>query len=172
MGAQEEPSRWRDYEGQAPNIDEDPSLPDRIRRLVDEEHYCVLCTQGQKQPYGSVIAHSFTDDLKWAVFATPIATRKYRLLSECDCVALVVDNRERFPEDMTKIEAITATGRASVIPRGEGFAKWADLLLTRHPYFDSFLAASSTALFRVEIVRYLHVVRFQEVRQWIPESAS
>ena len=87
-------------------------------------------------------------------------------------MALVVDNRERFPEDMTKIEAITATGRASVIPRGEGFANWADLLLARHPYFESFLAASSTVLFRVEIVRYLHVVRFQEVRQWIPESAS
>jgi hypothetical protein len=43
-----------------------------------------------------MIAFAFSDDLSWAVFSTPIATRKYHLLSECDCVCLAVDNRPHY----------------------------------------------------------------------------
>ena len=52
-----------------------------IRRLIDNQPYAVLCTQGQGQPYGSLVAYSMTSDLAWAVFATTKATRKFRLLS-------------------------------------------------------------------------------------------
>ncbi|MDO8834221.1 MAG: pyridoxamine 5'-phosphate oxidase family protein, partial [Vicinamibacterales bacterium] len=54
-----------------------------IRRLLDGQRYGVLCTQGQGQPYGSLVAYATTPDLDSAVFATQKATRKYRLLSEC-----------------------------------------------------------------------------------------
>jgi hypothetical protein len=42
------------------------------------------------------------------------------------------------------------------------------LLLTRHPYLRGFVEAPSTAIFRVQALRFLHVTRFQEVRQWVP----
>jgi hypothetical protein len=158
--------------------DEEPELPassdpgsqlaERIRRLVSEQLYGVLCTQGQGQPYGSLIAFAFSDDLSRAVFATPIATRKYHLLSECDRVSLVVDNRPRYPHDMMKVEALTATGRAIEVPRGPGFQEFESLLLGRHPQLKSFVKASSCALFRIDIVRFFHVGRFQEVGQWTP----
>ncbi len=148
----------------------EPPLPERIRALVDSELYGVLCTQGSQQPYGSLVAHAFAPDLSAAAFATPITTRKYELLTGCDRVSLVVDNRARFVHDMTRIEAITATGRAVRVDREEEFDRWAQRLLERHPYLDSFLAAPSTALFQIEIARFLHVVRFQEVRQWIPAT--
>jgi hypothetical protein len=32
--------------------------------------------------------------------------------------------------------------------------------------------ADTCALFRVDIVRFLHVVRFQEVSQWVPTALS
>ena len=41
-------------------------------------------------------------------------------------------------------------------------------LLARHPQLRAFVAADSSALFQIEIIRFFHVVRFQEVQQWVP----
>lgn len=147
---------------------EDPALPERIRGLVAVEPYAILCTHGDNQAYGSVVAYAVSQDLTTMVFTTPVTTRKFRLLLECDRVALVVDNRAARPADFMAIEAITATGRASRIAPGPDFSRFAEMLAARHPYLKSFIAASSCALFRVDITRYFYVVRFQEVRQWIP----
>jgi nitroimidazol reductase NimA-like FMN-containing flavoprotein (pyridoxamine 5'-phosphate oxidase superfamily) len=149
---------------------EDPTILPSIEALVRTEPFAVLCTQAGGQPYASLVAFAFSEDLRWFVFATPVATRKYRLLSECQHVALLVDNRGRFPEDMMKVSAVTVTGRASQVEPGPEFERWAKLLTGRHPHLESFIWAPSTALFRVSVVRYLHVTRFQEVRQWIPAS--
>jgi nitroimidazol reductase NimA-like FMN-containing flavoprotein (pyridoxamine 5'-phosphate oxidase superfamily) len=145
-----------------------PAVVDRIRRLVSEERFGVLCTQGDGQPYGSVVAFAFSQDLFSFVFATPVATRKYRLLSECQRVALVVDNRGTYPDDLMKVGAVTVTGRARQLEPGPEYKRWAGLLAERHPYMRGFIDAPSTAVFRVDAVRFLHVTRFQEVRQWLP----
>jgi hypothetical protein len=152
--------------------DEEHPSPVRIRSLLMEQGYAVLCTQTQSQPYGSLIAFAASDDLKTIVFATPVATRKYRLLTECEHVALVVDSRSVFPSDMMRIEAVTATGRARVVGMGTEFDCWAGLLTARHPHLAAFVRSQSSALVCVEVVRYLHVCRFQEVRQWVPGNAS
>jgi nitroimidazol reductase NimA-like FMN-containing flavoprotein (pyridoxamine 5'-phosphate oxidase superfamily) len=149
---------------------EEPGVLESIQALVHHEPFAVLCTQAGGQPYGSLVGFAFSEDLKSFVFATPMATRKYRLLTECDHVALLVDNRGRFPDDMMKVSAVTVTGRASRVQPGADFERWAGLLTARHPYLKAFVRAPSTALFRVDVVRYLHVTRFQEVRQWIPAS--
>ena len=148
----------------------DRAAVEQIHALVAEEPFAVLCTQGEGQPYGSIVAFAFDRDLSSFVFATPKATRKFRLLSQCDRVALVVDNRGRFPEDMMKVGAVTITGKAQELEPGPEFEEWAQLLTARHPYLKPFVEAPSTALFRVDTVRFLHVTRFQEVRQWIPAS--
>jgi hypothetical protein len=146
----------------------EPSLRDRIQELATGQPYAVLCTQGQGQPYGALVAFAFTEDLSKAVFATPVATRKYRLLCECDHVALVIDNRPQHIDDLMEVEAFTATGRAVLVERGPDFDCWGRLLVERHPYLKQFVAAPSCALFLVHIIRFLHVARFQEVNQWIP----
>jgi nitroimidazol reductase NimA-like FMN-containing flavoprotein (pyridoxamine 5'-phosphate oxidase superfamily) len=137
-----------------------------------EQRYAVLSTQTQSQPYGSLIAFAASDDLKTIVFATPVTTRKYRLLTECEHVALVIDSRSTSPSDMMRIEAVTATGRARVIVAGAESDCWRGLLTARHPHLAAFVRAQSSALVCVEVVRYFHVCRFQEVRQWVPGSAS
>lgn len=148
------------------------SLVTSIRRLVTGEPYAVLCTQGGQQPYGSIVAYTFGEDLSSAAFATPITTRKFRLLVECPQVALLIDNRASFPDDMMGIESITVTGRAVRLAPGPEREIWAGRLMARHPYLESFVAAPTTALFRVDVARFLHVVRFQEVSQWIPPRAG
>jgi uncharacterized protein YhbP (UPF0306 family) len=148
----------------------DQTVVECIRELVTEEPFAVLCTQGEGQPYGSVVAFAFDHDLRSFVFATPRATRKFRLLSQCDRVALVVDNRGRFPGELMKVGAVTITGKAQELEAGPGFDESAGLLTARHPYLKSFVESPSTALFRVDAVRFLHVTRFQEVHQWLPAS--
>lgn len=148
------------------------ALVTSIRCLVTAEAYAVLCTQGDRQPYGSIVAYAFSDDLSSATFATPITTRKFRLLVECPQVALVVDNRARFPDDMMRVESVTVTGRAVQLAAGPERELWAARLIARHPHLESFVVASTSALFRVDVARFVHVVRFQEVRQWIPPRAG
>lgn len=147
-------------------------LGSTIRRLLDGQLYGVLCTQGQGQPYGSLVAYAMTRDLDSAVFATQKATRKYRLLTECAHVALVIDNRSALPGRLMDVEAVTATGRAHEVATGPEFEQWSRLLTDRHPYLDTFVRSVSCGLFRVDIVRYFHVSRFQEVRQWVPKSRA
>jgi len=156
-----------DMEAASPGAAE-PALPERIRHLVQGERFAILSTQGDGQPYASIVAFAMTDDFRTAVFSTPIATRKYRLLTACDRVALLIDNRCKHPDDMMQIEAITATGRAIRVERGESFKRWSHLLATRHPHLADFVTSPSVALFRIEVVRFFHVERFQEVREWRP----
>jgi uncharacterized protein YhbP (UPF0306 family) len=149
-----------------------PSVRERIRALIHEQPFAVLCTQGEIQPYGSVIAYAFSDDLDAMAFSTPVATRKYRLLSQCDNVALVIDSRCQHLDNMMEVEALTATGRAVRLESGAEYERWAELLIARHPQLRGFVTAPSTALFRLDIVRYLHVSRFQEVHQWLPNPSK
>lgn len=170
MHRQDEPILdTRNADGTREKLD-NASAKAHIRRLVTEQPYAVLCTQGQGQPYGSLVAFAATDDLRYLVFATPSTTRKFRLLCECQRVALLIDNRSEGIKDIMALEAVTATGRASEVMKGPESPASSGLLIERHPYLESFVSAPSTALIRVEIVRYLHVVRFQEVQEWIPAS--
>jgi hypothetical protein len=73
---------------------------------------------------------------------------------------------------MMGIEAVTVTGHARVVAGGTEFDSWAGLLTARHPHLSAFVRAESSALVCVTVVRYFHVSRFQEVRQWVPGSDS
>ena len=95
----DEPILDSGFDAQLSGPAQDPVAQESIQSLVHTEPFAVLCTQAGGQPYGSLVAFAFTSDLRAFVFATPVATRKYRLLSECDRVALLVDNRGRFPQD-------------------------------------------------------------------------
>ena len=76
-----------------------PELPERIRDLVEGEPFAVLATQGDAQPYGSVIALAVSADLTQAAFCTSRATRKYSLL-------------ERIPVYLNRDETIGIKGAA------------------------------------------------------------
>lgn len=113
------------------------------------------------------MAYAIDKSLKVGTFATHIETRKYRLLEECDRVALSVDNRSTIGDNLMAVESFTATGRCSR-SSAEDFDWLADLLRNRHPYLGKFITVESCVLFRIDFFRFFHVMRFQEVCQWIP----
>ena len=149
----------------------DSTVAERIRRLARQQRYGVLCTQSNGHPYGSLIAFAFTPDLRYAVFGTPQATRKYRLLTECHHVAVVMNNRDEFPSDLGKIEAFTATGSAREITAPVARASCVTLLAGKHPDLREFLSAPSTMIFEIEIDQYFYVRHFQEAHQWTPPGS-
>ena len=144
------------------------AVKDLIARLAGDQPFGVLCTQAGGQPYGSLVAFAVLDDLSAYVFATPRQTAKYRFLRECPQVALVVDSRAAHAEDPGRIEAFTAVGRAREVVDHEERGPLKQLLIARHPAQRSMIEASDSALFVIRVERYLHVVRFQEVREWTP----
>ncbi|MBP9127244.1 MAG: pyridoxamine 5'-phosphate oxidase family protein [Elusimicrobia bacterium] len=144
----------------------------KIRELLRQQLYGVLCSQGENQAYGSVVAFAASGDFRSLFFSTPVYTRKYRLVSRSPSVAFVVDNRCHFPDDMAKVEAVTATGRAREVRLPAVRRKIAGLLAHRHPQLKSFVAAESCAIFEIKVFRYFHVTRFQEVGQWLPPRAG
>jgi uncharacterized protein YhbP (UPF0306 family) len=168
MNIIDEPVFDAEYDKEKIKSSQNPILANQIKTLVHQQSFCVLCTQGHNQPYGSLIAYAFTDDLKHFFFTTQTATRKFKLLSECQQVALVIDSRCQHQDNMTQIGAITITGKALRIQSGRDYAQGVNLLKTRHPYLAHFMDSLSTALFQIDVVRYFYVTRFQEVSQWIP----
>jgi nitroimidazol reductase NimA-like FMN-containing flavoprotein (pyridoxamine 5'-phosphate oxidase superfamily) len=146
----------------------DTDLTERLEHLLHSQKYAVLATQGEGQPYASLIAFAVADDLSAATFATPVATRKYHLLTNCDRVALFIDSRSEGSDDMMTIQAATATGRAVQLEHGAEWDSWSKRLVDRHPHLDRFVTSPTSALFRIDFIRFFHVTRFQEVHQWRP----
>ncbi|MHC4925203.1 MAG: hypothetical protein ACYTG4_14195, partial [Planctomycetota bacterium] len=81
-----------------------------VAALVEDDLYGVLCTQAGGQPYGSLLAFASSEDLRCLVFATPVTTRKYSLLTQCAQMAFLVDDRSRQRDHMT-VSAVTAVGK-------------------------------------------------------------
>lgn len=146
----------------------DLDILEDISKLVFNQPFAVLATQGDGQPYASIISFACSSDLKNIVFSTPLNTRKFSLLSESDKVALFVDNRASVPPGVNKVSGVTITGKSKIINKSPEFDKWADLLIKKHPYLDLFVKSPSNALILVEVYRYFLVRRFQEVFEWNP----
>ena len=141
----------------------------KIIKLVSEQSFFVLCTQGKGQPYGSLIAYAFQDDLKKFLFATSRNTRKYKLLSKCPKAAVVIDSRCKNQNEFMKIDVLTATGNAVQVSKTEkDFETGISLLKNRHPYLNKFLESNNTVLFCLDIEKYIYVANFQEVFEWKP----
>ena len=144
----------------------------RIRGLVANERFMVLCTRGETSAhepmaYGSLVAFAASDDLREVAFVTPRTTRKYGLLAACGEVALVFDSRSRHAQQTMEIEAVTAVGVAEevTLDSSERYP-WQEALNQRHPELARFVVSPSCALFRIRVRRYVHVQRFQEVFEW------
>ena len=135
-----------------------------IRDLLESQKLAVLSTQNHGQPYCNLIAIAATDDLKYLLFATTRATRKYANLMADSRVAVLVDNRRNDPADFTEAAALTALGKAWEL-QGVERQQFLKVYLAKHPYLEEFAAAPTCALLRIRVDTYIVVTRFQEVRE-------
>lgn len=143
----------------------DQVMQERIHALLSSQPLAVLSTQRNGQPYSSLMAFAYTDDLREIIVATGNSTRKHQNIIEESRVSLLVDNRSNSEEDFHAAAALTVLGVASCMAADERLA-YEELYLKRHPYLQEFLAALSTTLFKIEINHYLLATRFQSVMEY------
>jgi nitroimidazol reductase NimA-like FMN-containing flavoprotein (pyridoxamine 5'-phosphate oxidase superfamily) len=140
-------------------------IQETIKNLLSSQRLAALSTQRNGQPYTSLMAFAYTDDLKEFVVATGKATRKHQnILQDCR-VSLLIDNRSNREEDFHSAMALTVLGKAQPVEASER-SRYHDLYLSRHPYLDNFLTAPSTAFIKIMVYHYLLVSRFQNVMEY------
>jgi len=138
-----------------------------IRALLESQRLAVLSTPDHIQPYSNLVAFAATPDLKYLLFATTRATRKYANLLANRRVSILIDNRSNEAADFAEAAAVTVLGQAEEM-QGTELTQLLPLYLGRHPYLRDFVTSPTCALFRVSVERYILVTRFQDVREIIP----
>lgn len=141
----------------------------RIKNLLEKQPLAVLATQGNGQPYTSLMAYAFTDDLRYILLATAMSTRKHRNILGESRVALLVDDRSNNEKDFEKAAALTITGEACETKPNER-EDFTTLFLRRHPSLENFLGSPSTFFFKIEVHKYLLVSKFEEVVEYSVRS--
>jgi hypothetical protein len=145
-------------------MNDTPELLSVIRGLLESQKLAVLATQNHGQPYSNLIAIAATADLKYLLFATTRATRKYANLMADPRVALLVDNRQNDIADFVEAAALTALGKAWE-SQGVERQRFLEVYLAKHPNLQEFVAAPTCALLRVKVDKYIVVRRFQDVQE-------
>jgi hypothetical protein len=143
-------------------------VPERLRALNASQLHAVLCTVSGDAPYTSLVAYALTPDLRGLLFATPRATTKYRNILSNKNVSVLIDTRSNTGKDYMGAEAVTITGTAKPLRKGNHRDELARILIKKHPKLSKFIRANETALVLVEIAECMHVTEFQSVTRWRP----
>lgn len=143
-------------------------LQDDIRKLCESELFGVLATQGKGITHASLISFAISNDLKYIVFATPINTGKFNLIAAEENISVLVDDRSSHKDSINEISALTIIGKGKILSDENEICKWATLLTEKHPNLNTFVKSSSTAIIRIDVVKYLYVKKFQEMTEWDP----
>lgn len=141
-------------------------VPERLRMLDRKEHFAVLATNNEDQPYTSLVNFATTKDCKTVIFATPKATQKYRNIIKKKSVALLIDNRSKKTKNLMGTEAVTVIGKARPLRRGKGWDAFVNVYCKKHPDLEDFVHSPTTALVVIDVMLCIHVSQFQTVSVW------
>ena len=157
-----------------PNVPEGPlskKIKDKISSLIRDQRFCVLSLKGEKTAYGSLVAFSYADDLSEFMIPLQKGSRKYNLLLKEKEVCLVMDNRDTSPPSPNHIEGVNLLGTAHLISDNRKREGIKSTLMERHPQLKSFVSSPTCSFFMITPRTFYHIVRFQEIYQWTPESS-
>jgi nitroimidazol reductase NimA-like FMN-containing flavoprotein (pyridoxamine 5'-phosphate oxidase superfamily) len=143
-------------------MEEREELRIQLKDLFSVQKLAVLSTQSEGQPYASLVSFVATDDLKYLLFATSRATRKYANLAADARAALLIDSRSNSDSDLRQAIAVTATGAVDEM-QGPDRDLLVGLYLKKHPHLDEFVNSPSNAFLRLTVESYVMVRRFQNV---------
>lgn len=145
----------------------DIAVPGRLSLLNGKQLHAVLATDMDGQPYTSLVAYALIPEMKGIIFTTPKSTRKYRNILRNSRVSLLIDTRSNTRKDYMSAESLTILGNASPLRKKcKQWLLYSDIFLKKHPKLGEIIHSSETALILVEIVRCLHVTKFQSVSVW------
>lgn len=136
-----------------------------LQALLSSQPLAVLSSDGDGQPYSSLVGFAATENLKHILFATLRQTRKYRNIESNPRVSLLVDSRSNSEDDFQSAMAVTILGTARECNEEDEMLQ---IYLSRHPGLSSFVHSAGCALLCVDVTQYYLVRRFQEVVEIAP----
>jgi len=148
-------------------LNELEELRQHLENVLSSQKLAVLATQQSGQPYTNLLAFAATEDLRYLLFATTRATRKYANLIADSRLAMLVDTRMNQAADFEDATAVTAMGSAQEAT-GQDRERLLKIYLSKHPQLEGFATAPTTALFKVRVEKFDVVRRFQNVMEYRP----
>lgn len=136
----------------------DLQLRKKITGLLSEQKLAALATRDKMYPYNTLVAFTFTEDLKYIIFATGKDTRKYQNILKYPYISLLIDNRKNDQEDFNHAIALTVKAKGKKAEK----QYYADLYLERFPELKDFLENPQTELVLLEIQEFIYVYKFQK----------
>ncbi len=168
MDIKKEEPLYIDVQRNCPEGEEAKSLENDIRKLCESQPFAVLATQGKSITNTSLISFAVSSDLKNIVFATPIRTEKFDLISGEENVSILVDDRSLQQDKINEISALTIIGKGRILSEKSQIMKWGNLLTEKHSNLKPFVEAQTTSIILIQVVHYHFVKKFQEVSEWDP----
>jgi general stress protein 26 len=133
-----------------------------IRQLVTHQQFAVIATETKRQPYTNLVAFATTPDLRTIIFATKRDTQKYLNIHENNRIAVLIDNRENTPADLSNAITVTALGLAHEAQ--DKNEEYRTLLVQKHPDLSDFLHDPECALIEIQIHTYQMIHKFEQVQ--------
>lgn len=140
-------------------------LENQIKKILSQQELGVLSTFNPEfqQPYSTIVAFAYSEDLKSIYFATPKTTRKYNNLKLIPKVSMLIDSRKNDGKDIGTASAITLIGES--IESEEKDSEGICIFLKKHPQLENFIKSPSTGFIRIDVKKYILVNRFQDVSE-------
>jgi nitroimidazol reductase NimA-like FMN-containing flavoprotein (pyridoxamine 5'-phosphate oxidase superfamily) len=145
-------------------MESDESFRHLLRVLLGGQKLAVLSTHHSGQPYASLVAFAFSDDLRSLYFVTPRTTRKFSNLQRDGRIALLITSSTNKETDFHEAMAVTVVGSAGEI-QGPDKEAALDRFIARHPYLEDFARSPTSAFVRVCAHTYILVKNFQHVME-------
>ena len=141
-------------------------LESQIKELLTGQQLAVLATRTDGAPHTSLVAFRASVDLRYLLFVTGRATRKFNFLQSDNRASLLIDNRSHQTSDFRLAMALTASGRVKEVD-GKGRMVMLTSYVERFPCLEEFARSPGSALMCLEVERYSLVRRFQDVVELI-----
>jgi nitroimidazol reductase NimA-like FMN-containing flavoprotein (pyridoxamine 5'-phosphate oxidase superfamily) len=137
-------------------------LLDIVNSVLTSQHFAVIATESNHQPYTSLVSFVSSADFHHLYFPTRKETQKFLNITENNHVAVLIDNRENNPSDLSKAITVIALGDAQEIVHKPEIIK--KLLLQKHPDLSLFLSNTSCVLINITVHTYQIVQKFEQVQ--------
>jgi heme iron utilization protein len=135
---------------------------DILSDLLTSQHFAVIATESKKQPYTNLVSFVCSSDFHHLFFPTKQQTQKFLNITKNNHVALLIDNRENTPSDLSEAITITAIGQAKVLKQHRDTV--VKLLLQKHPDLSAFLNDPSCVIIDVTVTTYQIVQQFEHIQ--------
>jgi nitroimidazol reductase NimA-like FMN-containing flavoprotein (pyridoxamine 5'-phosphate oxidase superfamily) len=145
-------------------MESDGGFRQLLCELLGGQKLAVLSTHHGGQPYASLVAFAFSNDLESLYFVTPRTTRKFSNLQRDGRTALLITSSTNKETDFHEAMAVTVVGRAGEI-QGPDKEAALDHYIARHPYLEDFARSPTCAFMRVQARTYVLVKNFQHVME-------